>query len=81
MLKLQVLRIVLVFLTIGYKKHTLSLLLTLELLILLLIFITLRFGLNTFLILMMISIGACEGAVGLGTMIGLTRAKRRQNLE
>ena len=57
------------------KKHTLTLLLSLELLCLLIIYSVFIWNLEPFFGLMLICVGAREGAVGLGTLIRRMRLK------
>ena len=76
MFKITTLTLILVLLAFRQKKHTLSVLLTLEILILLIIISTLYQGIDIFYSLLMICVGACEGAVGLRTIIRVTRRKR-----
>lgn len=54
------------------KKNVLSLLLTLECIILFL-FIILVFSRELFFSVIFLRVGACEGAVGLGCLVGLIR--------
>ena len=51
----------------------LTFLLLIEVLSLSIIFLSIVMGLDIFFSLIMICVGACEGAVGLGTMIGMSR--------
>jgi len=60
----------------GLKKGSLTLLLTLEILLLVIIMITVRIGLDLFFRLLMVCIGACEGALGLGALICISRVNR-----
>ena len=76
MLKVELLTLRLLLVTIIMKNHTLRILLTLELIILIIIIFTLIYGLDMFYVLIMICIGACEGAVGLRAIIRLSRLKR-----
>ena len=75
MIKLEVIALLLLIGSIGLKKHALTALLTLEILRLFIIIITLIIGIDIFFGLIMICIGACEGAVGLATLIGNTRVR------
>jgi len=74
-MKLEVITIIIVIISFGFKKHPLRILICLELLCLLNLLITIKLGIDTFLGLVIICIGACEGAVGLGTLIRITRVK------
>lgn len=76
MVKLQIVTVTIAILALSIKKHVLTLLLRLELLILLLILLTLQMGSELFLRVILICVGACEGAVGLGSMIRITRGTR-----
>jgi len=58
-----------------YKKHGLTLLLTLEIICLLLILLFLRSGIEVFYGMMLICVGACEGVIGLRALIAITRVK------
>ena len=76
MFKLEVVTMLGLLLSFGLKKqHVLTLLLTLELFRIIIIILTFTNGINTFFRLLLICIGACEGAVGLGTIIRITRIK------
>ena len=75
MIKLLLLRIVMITACFIIKKQTLRLLITLEIFIILIIMGMALLGIEIFFILLLICIGACEGAVGLGALIGITRTK------
>ena len=75
MLKIEVCTLLFLLMRLGMKKHTLSVLLTLELTRILIIYITLSLGLDIFYGLIIVCIGACEGAVGLSMIIGSNRTK------
>ena len=60
------------------KKHALTLLLQLELLNLLIILVILYIGVEIFFCMLMVCVRACEGAVGLGALIRIIRAKKNQ---
>lgn len=81
MFKLEVITLVLILGSFGLKKkHSLTVLLSLEFLRLLIIIITLMLGLDIFYGLIIVCIGACEGAVGLRALIRITRIKRDQRV-
>ena len=80
MFKLTLIAMLLILISFGLKKHTLTLLLNLELLCLLAIVLTLILGLEAFNALLMICVGACEGAVGLGSLVSLTRIKNNHEI-
>ena len=74
---LKILTLTIILTSFGLKKkHVLTVLLSLELLCIVIIIYTLNLGLEIFFGLVMICIGACEGAVGLGCIIGLIRIKQ-----
>ena len=76
MFKLELATILMVIISLGLKKkRVLTTLITLELFRLLIIFSMVLNGDEIHNGLMIICIGACEGAVGLGTMIRITRLK------
>ena len=67
--------ICLILMSFTMKKHVLSVLLTLELLLLFLIYLSIIMGVELFFGLLIICVGACEGAVGLGSIISVTRTR------
>ena len=73
MFKLMILTLIMILSSFGFKKHPLTLLLSLEIMSLLIIIVSLILGIDLFHGLLMICIGACEGAVGLRTLIGNSR--------
>ena len=73
MINIEVFTLIMLMVAFGVKKHALSLLIMLEFLSLLIILITLKLGLDIFFRLMLLCVGACEGAVGLGTLIRISR--------
>lgn len=73
MFKFETLTLLLFFIAFAWKKHLLTFLLLIEVLSLSIIFLSIVMGLDIFFSLIMICVGACEGAVGLGTMIGMSR--------
>ena len=75
MFKLVIIAMLLIILSFGLKKHSLTILLNLELLCLMIIIISLIIGLEIFNALLMICVGACEGAVSLGSLIRVSRIK------
>lgn len=75
MTKLNIATFIVLILSFRLKKHTLTLLLTLELLILLILYGTYLMSSETSFVLMIVCVGACEGAVGLGVLVGITRMK------
>ena len=80
MFKLEVLTLLLLLISLAIKKkNTLTVLLTLEIIRIIIILITLLFGVDIFFALLIICIGACEGAVGLRTLIAMTRINIRQS--
>jgi NADH:ubiquinone oxidoreductase subunit K len=82
MFKLEVLTLILIIGSFGLKKkHSLTVLLSLEFLSLLIIVMTFMAGLDLFFGLIIICIGACEGAVGLRALIRMTRMKSDQAIE
>lgn len=66
---------VLLMLSICTKKHPLSVLLLLEVLVLVILLHSMIIGVEIFYCLMLICVGACEGAIGLGALIGLRRIR------
>lgn len=70
----------LLILSIALKKHSLTILLRLELIILIVIILTLIFGQDLFYVLIIICVGACEGAVGLSAIISIARLKSELNI-
>ena len=76
MFKIELMTLALLMVSIALKKHSLTILLRLELMILMVIILTLIFGQDLFYVLIIICIGACEGAVGLRTLIRIARLKR-----
>jgi len=73
---LAVLSLFLLIVSFGLKKkHFLIMLLSLEFLGIFIIILTLIIGLEVFLGFIMVCIGACEGAVGLGSLIRSARVK------
>jgi len=73
-MKLTVISIALILTSFAVKKkHVLTMLLTLELFSVLIVIIALLGGKEVFFSILMICIGACEGAVGLGAMARLSR--------
>ena len=75
MLKIVIVRACIFMIRFRIKTHSLSLLLNIELIVILLIVVTLTIGYEIFFGLLIVCVGACEGAVGLGALIGLTRNK------
>jgi len=76
MFKLEILTLLLISARFGLKKkNALTVLLTLEIFSLLIIMTMLLKGLDVYQGLILICIRACEGAVGLGTMISMNRTK------
>ena len=75
MLKIEVLTLLFLLMRLGIKKHTLTVLLTLEITRVLIIYKSLTLGLDMFYGLIIVCIGACEGAVGLRMIIGINRLK------
>ena len=74
MLKLEAITLVVLITSFAIKKkHALTVLLILEIYRLMIIVIVLTMGLELFFGLLLICIGACEGAVGLGTLVRMTR--------
>jgi len=63
--------LLLLLLSLIFKKQCLTLLLSLELLVLFLLFVVLQH--EMFYALLLICVGACEGAVGLSALIHITR--------
>ena len=77
MLKFRIVSTALLLRSFGLKKkHTLTVLLTLELLCLHAIIITLLLGFEIFFGLLIVCVGACEGAVGLGALVRIIRIGR-----
>lgn len=64
-----------VFLSLGIKKHPLSLLLTLEIINLIIIMLLIKEGIEIYYVLLFICVGACEGALGLRVIIRIIRSK------
>lgn len=81
MIKLSLTGLIVFFLRLGIKKkHRISYLITLEILILLILRGTLQIGLDVFFVLLMLAVGACEGAVGLRVMIKIARRNKLSDL-
>ena len=68
-----IISLIVVFVAIGLKQNSLTLLLCLELLRLLLVIRLIVYGVELFYSLLLVCIGACEGAVGLGALVRLSR--------
>lgn len=82
MFKLEIITMALILASFGLKKkHSLTVLLSLEFLRLLIIIMTLIIGLDMFFGLIIVCIGACEGAVGLRALIRITRIKSDQSVD
>ena len=74
MIKVEYLSILMLLMSLGLKKkNTLTTLLTLEILRIIIIFVILKIGNEIFFGLLMLCIGACEGAVGLGALVRMSR--------
>lgn len=81
MFKLSITGLMVFFLSLGIKKkHSISYLLTLEILVLLILRGTIQLGLDVFFLLLMLAVGACEGAVGLRAMIRIARSNKLSDL-
>ena len=77
MLKISYLNIILISVSLGLKKrHTLIILLTLELWVLIIILLLMMSGLEIFFGILIICVGACEGVIGLRSLIRRTRVVR-----
>ena len=77
MVKLIRITIILAILATTLKKHALTLLLVIETIVLLLLYYAFWLSVDLFFVLMIISVGACEGAVGLRTLISMSRASNK----
>lgn len=75
MFKMEILALLLILTRFSLKKNTLTVLLRLELFRLIIILSMIMQGLDVYQGLILICIRACEGAVGLGTMISMNRTK------
>ena len=73
MSKVEIMTFLIILLSLGMKKNLLTTLLRLEILCLLIIVIMLKNGIDMFFRLILICIGACEGAVGLRSLIRMRR--------
>ena len=73
MINVDFLTLSILILSLGLKKNTLTTLLTLEILRVIIIIVTLKIGTEIFFGLMILCIGACEGAVGLGALVRISR--------
>ena len=71
--KLESITLILVIISMGLKKNALTILLTLEILVIIIIIYSFYFGLDFFFGLILICVGACEGAVGLSALICMSR--------
>ena len=80
MFEIELLTILFVIIAVAMKTHSLTILICLELIILLIIVLTIIYGRDLFYCLIMICIGACEGAVGLRSLICITRRKRKADI-
>jgi len=81
MFKVEIITFILLIICFGLKKkHPLIVLLTLELYLLIVMKAVVRLGNEIFFALLLICIGACEGAVGLGSLIRRTRVKRSTSI-
>jgi len=77
MFKIETLTLLLIIIALGLKKHGLTTLLLLEILCLYIVITALKNGIEMFYRLILICVGACEGAVGLGALIRMRRIKRK----
>ena len=75
MTKIVVLTMIILLISLALHKQTLTILINLELLVLLLIILSLLMGIEIFFSMILICVGACEGAVGLRALIRLNRMK------
>ena len=76
MIKLEILTLILLISGFGIKKkNILTVLLSLEIYRLIIILLSLILGVEIFFGMMLVCIGACEGVVGLRTLISNTRLK------
>ena len=81
MFKLILISVLIFFIRLGLKKkHRLIYLLTLETLRLLLMRIVVLLGIEVFFVLLMIAVCACEGGVGLRTIISIARYNKSGTL-
>ena len=80
MIKMSVISFLFLFLSLTMKKHYLTVLLILEMLCLIILVVLVLANIEGFLRLFVICIGACECAVGLGSMIGGSRVRKWQQL-
>ena len=69
------LTIILLLVSFIFKKNALLILLTLEIVCFVILLLVLLLGLEIFFGLLIICVGACEGAVGLGSLVGLSRLR------
>ena len=75
MFKIQIISFLLIVASYGLKKRPLAILVSLELLCLLIVSLALTLGIDCFFGLMLLCLGACEGVVGLGSLIARRRIK------
>lgn len=78
MIKLEIVSLFLILICFALnKKNILTTLFTLEIYRLLIIITIILKGGETFHGLLLICVGACEGAVGLGTLVSMVRMKTK----
>jgi len=73
MFKLQIISLILIVASYGLKKRPLAMLVSLELLCLVIVYLALTMCIDCFFGLMLLCMGACEGVVGLGSLIAMRR--------
>ena len=78
MFKIETLTLLMIIIALGLKKHRLTTLLLLEILCLFIVITSLKNGIEIFFRLILICVGACEGAVGLGALIRMSRMEKRK---
>ena len=79
MLKFEAISLIIILSSFALRKrNTLTLLITLEIFCVLVIVVLVLLGLEGFFAFLVICVGACEAAVGLGTLIRIIRTKRLQ---